>query len=244
MPRPFNYRRALLAAVEAFLQRTPESLEKAHRQVRRLRKAREFTTLDTLVWAATISELTDSIFYEEDSYLTELRATLLNGSPEIHRGYFNRDYREDGFTPLQNDWYERLRHLGDFLASFPFADIDAEAAITDYEQQVSAIERLTIQTPAPQHIGQEPLQHFILREVTAALTTIDLRHSLLNVGWLIPNAPYKVFPPAWARRDFDRLPNLKEEVAWANRMLLALAGEGWCTVTWQVLPAQYLVSLH
>ena len=189
MPRPFNYRRALLAAVEAFLQRTPESLEKAHRQVRRLRKARQFTTLDTLVWDSFISELTDSIFYEEETYLLELRATLLYGSPEIHRGYFNHDYREDGFTPLQHDWYKRLRHLGDFLGLFPFADTDAEAAINDYEQQVSAIERLAIQTPPPQHIGQEPLQHFILREVTAALTTIDLRHSVLNVGWLIPDVP-------------------------------------------------------
>ena len=125
---------------------------------------------------------------------------MLHGSPEIHRGYFNRDYREDGFTPLQHDWYEQLRHLGDFLGLFPFSDTDAEAAINDYEQQVSAIERLTIQTPAPQHIGQEPLQHFILREVTAALTTIDLRHSLLNVGWLIPDAPYKKFHRLGAAR--------------------------------------------
>jgi hypothetical protein len=242
MPRPFNYRRALLAAANAFLERTPASQEKAHRLVKRLQKARQSGTLDSLVWGRSISELSDSIFYEDDGYLLELCASLRDGPPEIHPGYFKHNYREDeDVTDIERAWYDHLRHLADFLADFPFAA--AETAIREYEQQVSAIEQIALQTPAPQHIGQEHLHHFILREVTAALTTVDLRHSLLNVGRLIPNVPYTGGFPQAAQL-FDTLPDVQEEVAWARRTLLALAGEGWLSVTWQVLPAHYLIAIH
>jgi hypothetical protein len=241
MPRQLNQRRTLLAAVEAFLEDTPTSLAKAHRLVQRLQKARQWTTLDTLVWGGFISQLTDSLFYKDPDYLTRLRATLLNGSSEIHRAYLNHDCRTE-FTPIKRDWYERLRRLGEFLQAAPLAD--ASAAIEDYQRQVSAIESLLVQTPAPQDIGQEQLYHFILREVTAALTTIDLRHALLNVGWMIPEGPYSVFPPDRAIREFDQLPDASEQIAWARRALRALAGEGWLAITWQVTSKHYLVSLH
>lgn len=241
MPTPYPYRRSLLAVVEAFLESTPASLAKAHRMVRRLEAARQFTTLDTLVWSGFISELTDSLFYQDPTYLAELRTLLLHGSPDIHRAYLRYDYRPD-FTVVEGAWHEQLSRLGELLQSAPFAD--ASVAIEEYQRYVNAIEALAAQASAPRHVGDEQVYHFILREVSATLTTIDLRHALLNVGWLIPNAPYTVFPPDWARREFDRLPDLGEQVAWARRALRALVAEGWLCLTWQVTPNHYLVALH
>ena len=89
MARPLNVRRALLAAVDAFLEATAEPATKGHRIVKRYYAARRFTTLDEIVWGGIIMELTDFDYFTSRSYLLARRSLLAQGSTEIHRAYLN-----------------------------------------------------------------------------------------------------------------------------------------------------------
>jgi hypothetical protein len=235
------FRRILLATVEAFLHGTPEARKRAQRLVRRLDKARDFDTLDGLVWGGHISELSDSLFYEDLDYLKEVRATLRHGSAEIHRAYLRYDARPDCTTEEQQ-WYAQLWRLLAFLERLPAEDV--AGAEQDYDQQVSDIHATMAKTPAPADPGAETLPHWLLREVTAVLTMVDVRHSLVDIGWMIPMAPYHSYVVRNKTNLFAELPDIRQQVAWARRVLRALAGEEWTFLTWQVTPTSYSLSAH
>lgn len=210
MTRPLNLRRALLAAVDAFLEASPPSLAKAHRLVARCYAARRFVSLNEIVWGGIIVALTDFEHYENVHHLREYRNLLAAGSSEIHRAYLNHDCSAD-FTAEERIWHEQLAELLDFLQDFPFPD--AEAATKSYEQRVVRIGQSVLLSPPPSQLGEEMIYHLILRDVSAVLTTLDLRLSLL-LGRLVPAAPLTAFPPQtndWR----ERMPDASGSLDWA-----------------------------
>jgi hypothetical protein len=234
------FRCTLFATVEAFQENTPASLVKARRLMRRLGKASGFGTLDGLIWDGYISELSDSLFYKDAEYLAELRATLQHSSVEIHRAYLNYDFRPE-CMPEEQQWFTQLWTLLEFLERLPADDV--AAAEEEYERQVNTIYQTVATIPAPADPGAETIFHFLLREVTAVLTTVDVRHSLVDIGWMIPVVPYTSYCDR-KTNIFEEQPAIGQQVAWARRVLRALAGEEWTFLTWQVTATHYFVSAH
>jgi hypothetical protein len=183
LARRVNFRRTLLAAVDAFIEGTPTSIEKGLRLVGRCYAARQFTTLDEVVWGGIISTLSDSIYYEHAPTLLEFRSLLAEGSTNIHRAYLNHDFRDE-FTQAEQDWYARLWSMLDFFDTFPFTN--AAEAIAEYEQRSAAIRDIALQSPPPRRFGDEMIYHFILREVTEIATSVRLGLGVLARGRLIP----------------------------------------------------------
>jgi hypothetical protein len=242
LARRVNFRRTLLAAVDAFLEGTPTSIERAQRLVERCYTARRFTTLDEIVWGGIISELSDSVFYEHLPTLRKHRVTLASGSNEIHRAYLNFDFR-DWFTQVEQDWYAQLWEMLDFFDAFPFTN--PTEAIAEYEQRSSAIEDLTLQSPPPGRLGDEMIYHFVMREVTEITTNICLRPILLEQGHMIPDVEYSAFSPQPRTPNWlDQAPDPKESLVWARKALRSIVEDGWMLITWQVTRHHYNLSLH
>jgi hypothetical protein len=240
LARRVNFRRTLLAAIDAFLEGTPTSLEQAHRLVERCRAACQFTTLDEVVWGGMISSLTDSLYYESLPILREFRSLLAKGSTNVHRAYLNYDFR-DQFTQIEHDWYAQLWDMLDFFDPFPFGS--ATEAINEYKRRQFVIESLALQSPPPSRLGDEMIYHFILREVTEVTTRVTLGLGLLARGRLIPGGVYSVIPPQtddWLECE----PDPRESLAWARKALRSIVEEGWMLITWQVTRHHYNLSLH
>src|SRR5258708_38678974 len=118
LTRQLNIRRTLLAAVDHFLEGSPGSLTKAHRLVASCYAARQFVTLDEIVWGGVIMALTDAEYYSHVPRLQQYRTLLSEGSAEIHRAYLNFDFGSD-FTPQERASLNRLDYLLDFLGGCP-----------------------------------------------------------------------------------------------------------------------------
>jgi hypothetical protein len=75
-----SYRRQLLQAVEAFLEVTPSSRVRAQRIIQRcfatIRNEAKEATLDQIIWGSFIRALTDSVYYESETYLRETHEIL------------------------------------------------------------------------------------------------------------------------------------------------------------------------
>jgi hypothetical protein len=242
LARPLNVRRALLAAVEGFLEATPASVARAHRNVGRAAqclKTLDDTTLDE-VWSGIISELGDSVFYEDPDILRARRTLLEDGSSEIHRAYLSHDFRPQ-FTSVERDWYTHLWDLLEFLGSLPGAD--AEATIAEYERRRLDITRLAAQSPPPDRLGDETIYHLVLREANEIATNVYPGTALLSRGRLVPDGTYSTIH-RWTRDPLDREPDPRDSFAWARHALGALAADGWLLITWQVTPQNYNLSLH
>ncbi|HEX3273011.1 MAG TPA: hypothetical protein VHR15_20365 [Ktedonobacterales bacterium] len=240
LTRPLNVRRTLLAAVDAFLEASPTSLPTAHRFVARCRKACPSFTLGNVVWGYFITHLTDSLFDEDSDYLRDLRMVLSAGSQEIYRTYLNFDFARD-LTPHERAWLATLSEMLEFLGRYPFADTDA--ALQEYARRVDPITLMTRLSPPPRRLEDETIYHLILREVSAILTTVDLRYSLLRSTHLTPQSPYASYPPQ-PRSGRNQAPDISADLDWARRALLSLQEQAWLLVTWQVTPTHYHLSLH
>jgi hypothetical protein len=240
LARRVNFRRTLLAAVDAFNEGTPTSIAKAHRLVQRCDAARQFTTLDEIVWGGIISSLSDSLFYEYAPALLKFRTLITKGSNEVHRAYLNYDFRDD-FTQVEQDWYARLREMLDFFDDFPFRDV--KVSIAEYKRRTLEIERLASQSPPQARLGDEMIYHFILREVTEITTTIGLSPPLLARGRIVPVGEHSAMPPQtddW----LEGQPNPRESLKWARKALRSIVEDGWMLITWQVTRHHYNLSLH
>jgi hypothetical protein len=253
MPKPLDYRRRLLAIVDAFMDPSDGSHTRACRRVNRLYHdpRRRLQTIDDLVWGGFVSELTDSVFYEQLEYLQQTRETLVHGSPELHRAYLSYDFRSD-FTAVERDWHAHLCELAAWLQTQPFPWLqsdplplgDESAAQSEYERRVQAITALSARTPPPAHVGEEKLYHFVTRTDSAVLAGIN-PWSSTRYGYLAAAVPYTAYQwnPADPNDRFRPI-DAGTSVAWAVRALQAITLHGWVWMTWQVTASSYLVSLH
>ena len=245
LTRQLNIRRTLLAAVDHFLEGSPGSLTKAHRLVARCYAARQFVTLDEIVWGGVIMALTDAEYYSHVPRLQQYRTLLSEGSAEIHRAYLNFNFGSD-FTPEERAWLNRLHDLLDFLGGFPFpaADLDQTVALEEYERRVEEINQVMLQSPPPPRLEDEMIYHLILREVSTILVNIDLRYALLRrTTHLVPRGSYSSFPPQ-PKLGRDDTPDISADLNWARRALRSMVEQGWLLLTWQVTPTHYHLSLH
>src|SRR5690349_5032087 len=94
MARRTDYRRALLRAVNGFLEGSPDSIARAHRVIKRChqRLLDRLLTMDEVIWGPLADWLTDSLFYEDRDYLTDLRALLSGESRRTQRIYVSYDF--------------------------------------------------------------------------------------------------------------------------------------------------------
>jgi len=238
-----NFRRTLLAAVDAFLEGTPASIEHAKRLLERCRAARQFTILDAIVWGHMISSLSDSLYYKHVPTLQEFYTLLTEGSTEVHRAYLNFDFR-DQFDHVEQVWYAELWDMLDFFQGFPFDD--AELARADYERRKLRITQYALHSPPPALLGDEMIYHFIMREVTEITTNIALSPAFIVPARMIPGGAYSSFPPR-PRIPYHRLdvePDPRESLEWARKALRSIVEDGWILITWQVTRHHYNLSLH
>ena len=273
MPEHLSYRKQVLQAVNAFLQGTPVSLSQGQQIIEEcfttLREASQRFTFDGLIWSSFVQALTDSIFFTSREYLLELRSVLL-GFPgkERNKIFVKQDFRPY-LTSTEAEWYAHLLSTLAFIQSLPFAQIaeaTAEArqnhvpgttiletipqaipiwqAHQDYEQRKAALESLAARIPPPKQFGEETIYRFVLREVSALVTAVDIRLSAVYTGDPSPLPPYTV------EGDNASEPDMSGPLAWAKRALTALAGEGTLFFSWQLVSAPsfdtdlLLISFH
>ena len=239
MARPFNVRRALLRAVDAFLEATPASQAHAHRLVRRCKAVVPAYTLDDIVWGGIALHLSDPITSASLPALQRFRSLLRTGSPDLHRAYVKEDFDPE-FTPIERTWCAQLAELLDFFDRLPL-DRGAEDTV-EYEGRVQQITQLAAQSPAPPYLGSETIYHLVLREVTAIVTAVAVHHHPAYRGRLLAQGPYARFGQLQGH-GLDR-PDVQESLLWARHALRSIAADSWLLITWQVTPQHYNLSLH
>jgi hypothetical protein len=84
-----DYRKRLLAAVDAVLTHTPEGSKRARRIVSECDRSLRNWTLNSLVWDPLVSELRDSSYFTNDEFLLELRESLRGPVWEAQRVYIH-----------------------------------------------------------------------------------------------------------------------------------------------------------
>lgn len=253
MPKPLDYRRRLLRIVDAFSDPTDTAHAHALRLIDRLKhdRRRGLQSIDDLVWGTLISELSDSLFFNDPDFLHTTRETLLHGSPELHRAYLNYDFRPD-FTDVEREWHTQLTELATWLLTRPFPLTphgplprdDETTSQAEYERRAHAIRELSDRTPPPAYVGEEALYHYILRTASTALTSINPWGSS-RLGRLVMDGQYTEYHwdpenPAASRYP----PDADISIEWAERALRAVTLQGWVWFTWQITRDAYLVSLH
>jgi hypothetical protein len=244
-PAPLNYRRRLLAIVNAFLEPADPTHARADRLVDRLyhdpRRRLQFgQTVNELIWGDLISQLTDFVFYEQPGYLQETRNTLLHGSSELHRAYLCYDFR-DQFSGVEREWRDRASTLAQWLQSSQFTDPDA--LLAEYERQTTPIKELSARSPLPKNLGDETLYHLLLRMASDVICGINPRYSA-RFGYLATSVPWTLMQCPMADERVHPCPDAGPSVVWAERALRAIVAEDWVWMTWQVTDKAYLVSLH
>jgi hypothetical protein len=199
-------------------------------------------TLDDIVWGDIATPLTDSVYYDNPQALRTFHDLLANGSDELHRAYLNLDVHTD-FTDSERAWYGRLSDMLDFLAGFPFPDV--QTGVAEYERRVQLIVHLASLSPPPARLGEETIYHLVLREVTAIVTHVEIymRGPLLHNQRLVARVPYAAFTPP-ERDMLDQMPDVRESLAWAKHALAAIAGDDWLLIMWQVGGQHYNLSLQ
>ncbi|MDQ2905317.1 MAG: hypothetical protein ABI456_09660 [Ktedonobacteraceae bacterium] len=252
-----NYRKQLLLAVEAFLEGTPSSHLRAQRILQRCEQAlwseaRE-ATFDRMIWGFYAQALTDSVFYESESYLQETRATLLGEATQpIARTVTSDDFRPY-FTADEAEWYAHLLSMVEFLTAVPFTTIheatfpawqqkdawatlrksipeamQAEELDAAYERRQVAIEALVTRTPFPKNLGDVKIYQLVLREVTSVITGLHVGRSAVVYGYPSPRPPYNGVSFTGAPID------MSASIAWAMRALKAIAGMDAIFITWRL----------
>lgn len=109
-----KYRRRLLTIIELLLEGTPEARARAMRLRDRLYLTHRRHTINDVVWGGYVSELTDSVFFDDTDYPKATRKMLRHGSTEVHRAYLNYDFRPD-FSDVEQVWLGNLLDLAAWL---------------------------------------------------------------------------------------------------------------------------------
>jgi hypothetical protein len=237
MPERFDYRRHFLRAVQSFLAGTPTSIARGNRILAACPRTKPFTVSD-MVWGSMRSTLNDTLIQGDVQYLEQLQRFLSGDSLVIKQGFFSYDLRSD-MHPREWEWYTQLQEMLNFLERFPFADVDS--AVSEYELRCAKLETLSEQVNTFDQDMQEAIHDLVLREVASVALNIDMKLSLLSTKHLAPKSGYVgVYP-------YQRPPNVPDasgSVVWARKALLAIAGQDWLYLSWQINKNGLQFSLH
>jgi hypothetical protein len=255
------YRKALLRAIDAFLEGTSSSHIRAKRIIQRCYVAKggeeNHMTLNSILWSAFIVPLTDSIFYENKQFLRETREKLLgNSSQNITRTIFRTNYRVY-FTTDEAQWYAQLISMLDFILTTPFAKIheatnqewqnkatwatirptlpeavQAEKRDEEYLQRKALLEQIAARSQEPEDVGDEKIYHLLLQEATSILTAISVGYGAIASGYPVVAAPYSDYRDPQSSK-FETI-NATERLEWAKKVLDALAGKGDIFISWRL----------
>ncbi len=245
MPRRIHYRQRFLQIIAAFLEGAPSSIEHALHALNTLPRPGDYS-LESLVWSPFMAMLNDSVFYESPEFLHELQSQLLGTSRIIDRTYLNYDFRPE-MTADENEWYLHLQSLLEFLSGFGSGNQSeaieeaVESVEESYGRRKAAIAAVMSRLPQPERISDESIYQFVLREVTAILTNIDVRLTVLRTGYLAPGGCYSDLS---AYRHPRTAPDASTSLTWAKTALQAIAGSGWVLMSWQFRSDVLLFSLH
>lgn len=238
MSSAFDYRAQLLEAIQAFLEGTPDAEDRGRRIVHTCLTPKHFT-LDDLTWGSIISMLTDILFQRDVENLRDLQRFLSGESWELKRGMIDYD-----FLPFLDD-RERacaatLQRMVALLEGF--SEALAAQSLDDYVQQGVQLQdqaRTSFAAlPRIEHIGDETLYHFILREAESLLVNIDLEFARQHQRLVFPG-----FATFSARYRLD-MPDASGAVAWVKTALAALVRQETLWLTWQVHEGGLFFSLH
>jgi hypothetical protein len=260
VPKKWKYRKALLQAIEAFLEGTPSALERAQRIIQRCYTSlgsEDERSLNYILWGAFITPLTDSVYYEHEPFLRETRDVLLGSSSRhIARTIFKEDYRTS-FTTDEEHWYAQLINMLKFIWATPFDRIHAatnqawqqkatwptvrptlpEAVLAgkideEYWQRKARLEQIAASSLTPKDVGEEHISHLLLREITSILTAIRVGHAAIAYGYPVLNAPYTDYrsPMPSQHEDIDAT----EQLTWAKKRVDALAGKEDIFISWRL----------
>ncbi|HEU5230021.1 MAG TPA: hypothetical protein VFU49_19530 [Ktedonobacteraceae bacterium] len=268
MPRRISYRRRLLEAIEAFLQGTPVSLTHAQQIIKQCydeihTEAKE-ATLDRLFWSSFIVRLTDSLFYEDKTYLQETYHMLLGDAPPISTRSIVCDNFRSKFTTDEVEWYTHLFSMVDFIDAVPSTKIheatfsawrdkatwaktreiipeaiQVEEIEKEYQQRKERIETMMAHSPAPKNVGDETIYHLALQEVTLVLAGLSIGRAAVYYGHPMLDGSYSSYGKATelAPGIFVRVLDMTRSVQWSRRVLEALAGQGGLFITWRLIKA-------
>jgi hypothetical protein len=222
MPKKIIYRKQLLRAIEAFLEGTPVSRDRAQRIIHRCYAAtyneEKKWTLDQIIWGFLIKALTDSVYYESEAFLQETRELLLGHSVQnVTRTIFMDDYRVY-FTPDEAEWYKQLLGMLGFITAIPFAKIheatvhawhaidtwtttrltipeaaQAEEIEEEYRRRKTLIEAIAARSPFPENIGDEKIYQMVLREITTLVTGVSVGRAAIYCGYPTLDSPYSAY---------------------------------------------------
>ncbi|HEU5374986.1 MAG TPA: hypothetical protein VFV38_06085 [Ktedonobacteraceae bacterium] len=253
------YRKQLLLAIEAFLERTPASRVEALHLLQpclvALRKDAQEVTVDHVVWHPLVDALADANYYENEPFLRETREVLLgHSSQHLARTVLSDDFRSS-FTSTEAEWYTQLVDLSNFLTAVPFASIheatsqarqerlrwegmrasipeilQAEQAEQEYARRKALIEALAASHPLPEHLGEEKIFYLAMREVTSVLTSLRVGKAAVFFGYPILEGGYTSYGDASNNMVFD----MNEALRWAKRVLEALVGKGHLLLSWRI----------
>jgi len=266
MSREMNYREQLLQAVDAFLEKTPSAHRRAKNLIQHgytaIHDEAKILTIDGIIWGGLFAQLTDSVFYESEQFLREMREVLLgHASRNIASQVFSEDYRSY-FTTDEREWYAQLVNMVDFVMAIPFAQIheatsqarlqketwatmqahipeivQVEKIEEEYQHRKTLIETIATRSPLPKHVGDEKIYHLVLQEVTSLLTNVEVGKAAVYFGYPILRGFFYLEdggPKPFPPRPID----ITEGFLWARRTLNAIAGkEGILFLTWRLRSA-------
>lgn len=253
MSRKTSYRKQLLRAVEAFLEKTPSAHIRAKSMIQQgyteLHNEVEALTIDWIIWGHFFAKLTDSVFYENEEFLRETQEMLLgHSSQNIASNVFSEDYRSC-FTADEAEWYAQLVSMVDFVTTIPFVKIyeatyqawqnketwtmmyahipevaQAEKIEEEYQQRKALIEKISAKIPTPENIGDEKIYHMMLCEVTSLLTKIRVGKAAVYFGYPILQGFHLETDGSTSFP--PKSVNTTELLSWAKRTLDAISGKG------------------
>jgi hypothetical protein len=241
MSRRVNYRKRLARVIAVFLEGTPSSIKRAIHLLNGLPRPTEYA-LEGLIWSPFFAMLGDSAFFEDPMLLRQLQSQLEGTSDIIERLYINRDFRPE-MTGDENEWYLHLQSLLEFLGGIGSTDDSkvAKGAEDAYIRRKADIAAIVSRLPQPERLGDELIYQFVLREVTAILTNMDVRLTVLRTGYLVPDGFYSELS---AYRHPRTAPDASTSLAWSKTALRAIAGSGWLLMSWQFRGDALVLSLH
>jgi hypothetical protein len=267
MGQTIVYRKQVLLAVEAFLEATPDSIERGHQIIRtyldEISREEMYLTLDWFLWYDFLYCLTDLVFYKEKRYLQEVSNLLQGKQPQLLQSCIYQEDFRPYFTERDQEWYRQAEHMLAFLHTLPFSELHPffTPATQEQEEAGEAIRGVPeeimnqcaqVQTAyeqrkeALERLSQEhPLaedvgQEKISHVIFQIVTTLLTG---LFVGW---QAMYSGYPVIWRGTVGGTLArglgnvDATEDILRAQRLLATLAGQRPLFFSWSVCKASSL----
>ena len=267
MEQTIAYRKQVLLAVEAFLEATPDSMERGHQIIRtyldEISREETWLTLDWFLWYRFLHCLTDLVFYKEKRYLQEVSNLLRGKQPQLLWRYIYQEDFRPYFTEHDQEWYRQAEQMLAFLQTLPFSELHPfftpatpereeageaskgvpEEIMSQCEQVQAAYEQRKerLEQLSQEHPLTEDMGQEKMSHVIFQIVTSLLTG--LFVGWEAMYCGYPVIRNARIGGTLARgLGNVDatEDILRAQRLLATLAGQRPLFFSWSVYKASSL----